>query len=297
MIINPSYPQSIGTTYIHEALKKLTDYQKRHALAGARSIDRVLAQYGVITDSLKQMRSIYVGSQLVEVNSGAVFGTADGSNGTTSSSVGDYAGAAYGDGSGGWDFVPDEEGIFLVISSIIPSADLVQGYDRNNLHISKSDFFVPEFDSLGVQAISKGEVYVSDTDVFLGTGTDVSRYQGVFGFSGRYAEYKRPKSFVTGDIRLPRFFQGGSSWFLARLFNDSSFGDISRVVHSLSFTLGSDAHQFNRVFQYTLDDYDPFYCFFTFNVAVHAPCKPLFETYEFDSDSKRVPTENGNKLN
>lgn len=301
MITNTNYPQSIGTTYIHEALKKLTDYQKRHALAGARSIDRVLAQYGVITDSLKQMRSIYVGSQLVEVNSGSIFGTADGNNGTTSSSVGDYAGVAYGDGSGGWDFVPDEEGIFLVISSIIPSSAMVQGYDRNNLHVSKTDFFVPEFDSLGVQAISKGEVYVSDRDDFLGT-QDVNGYQKVFGFSGRYAEYKRPKSFVTGDLRLPNFFQGGRSWYLARLFSDYSWSIgsqefIDNVVHSLKFTLGTDGLQYNRVFQYNKDDYDPFFCFFTFNVAVHAPCKPLFETYDFDSETKRVPTENGNKLN
>lgn len=288
---------NVGTTYIHEALKKLTDFQKRHALAGASSIDRVLAQYGVVTDSLKQARSIYVGSQNVDINIGSVMATADATNGSSSSSTGDFAGAGFGNGSKVWDFVPDEEGVFLVLSSIIPTGSLVQGYDRNNLHLDKFDFFVPEFDSLGVQAIEKGEVYVSDDVTFMNTGS-VDQYKGVFGFSGRYGEYKRPKSFVTGDIRLPVFFNGGNSWHLMRLMDDASWSNnVANIVHSLSFTRGVDASQYMRMFQYNGVDRDPFFCFIHFDVAVHAPCKPLFETYEFDSDSKKVPTENGNKVN
>lgn len=296
MVTNNAFPQSIGTTYIHEALKRLTDFQKRHALAGARSIDRVLAQYGVVTDSLRQQRSIYVGNQKVSVEIGSVYATADSSDGFNQSRTGDYAGAGYGQGSGNIDFTADEEGVLICVASIIPSGHLVQGYDRNNMHKNKTDFFVPEFDSLGVQAIEKGEVYVSNTaDFASNSDTD---YQGVFGFSGRYAEYKRPKSFLTGDLSLPNFLAGGHSWHLFRLLTDGRFGDVTSLVHSLDFTRGLDAAQYHRIFQYTGGDYEPFYCFIHFNVASFAPCKPLFETYEFESQgSKKVPTENGNKVN
>lgn len=296
MAINTSYPLSVGTTYIHEALKRLTDFQKRHALAGARSIDRVLAQYGVITDSLKQSRSIYIGNQYLNVEIGSVYATADGSTagGGSSSQTGDYAGAGYGQGSGLVDFTADEEGILLAIASIIPSGRMVQGYDRNNLHINKTDFFVPEFDALGVQALEKGEVYVSHNDSFASADTD---YQGVFGFTGRYAEYKRPKSFLTGDLSLPTAILGGNAWHMFRLFSDGNFSDINGLSHGLAFTRGQDASQYHRIFQYTKGDYEPFYCFFRFNVASYAPCRPLFESYEFESESKSVPTENGNKVN
>lgn len=295
MAINPAYPQSVGTTYIHEALKRLTDFQKRHALAGARSIDRVLAQYGVITDSLKQSRSIYIGNQSLNIDIGSVYATADSSDsGGNSSRTGDYSGAGYGQGSGTIDFTADEEGILLCIASIIPAGRMVQGYDRNNMHINKTDFFVPEFDSLGVQAIEKGEVYVSHDDNFAAADTD---YQGVFGFTGRYAEYKRPKSFLTGDISIPSAIVGGNAWHLFRLFNDNNFVNVAGISHGLQFTRGQDASQYYRIFQYTKDQYEPFYCFIHFNVAAFAPCRPLFESYEFESESKKVPTENGNKVN
>lgn len=303
MISSTLYPNSIGTTYIHEALKKLSDFQKRHALAGARSIDRVLAQYGIVSDSLKQLRSIYVGSQQIAVETGSVMATASGTNSQgVSSQTGDYSGAGFGQGDKAWDFTADEEGMFVVISTINPVGSMVQGYDRFNTILDKKEFFQPELDSLGVAAIQKGEVYVGDGGM-LNQSLDQNGYQGVFGFSGRYGHLKRPKSFLTGDFRLPNFYAGGDSWHLFRLFFNSEFlnssnnPDVQEISHSLSFTRTSDAWQYNRIFQYTDGDYDPFYCFMHFDIASYAPCKPLFETYEFDSDSQRVSTENGNKVN
>lgn len=294
--------QLIGTTYIHDALKRLTDFQKRHALAGARSIDRVLAQYGIVTDSLKQSRSIYVGAQKVAVETGSVMSTAAGADGAgVTSTVGDYAGAGFGKSSGNFDFTSDEEGIFVIVQTIIPNGSMVQGYDRINTVLDKLSFFQPEFDSLGVAAIEKGEVFVPDTDTM--TGVSLANLQGVFGFTGRYGHLKRPKSFLTGDVRLLSHYAGGDSWHLFRLFDPNSFLDstntpnTSAIVHSLSFTRGGDSDQYRRVFQYRGTEFDPFILFMHFDVKSYAPCKPLFETYEFESESKKVPTENGNKMN
>lgn len=164
--------------------------------------------------------------------------------------------------------------------------------------MDKTDFFVPEFDSLGVQAIQRGEVYVSRNEDYHSHGADGSAdYLRPFGFTGRYGEYKRPKSFLTGDISLSTALDGGAAWHLFRLFTDQRFGSLQTQTHSLAFTRGVDSGQYHRIFQSVDVLLDPFYCFFHFNVASFAPCKPLFETYEFEENGKKVPTENGNKLN
>lgn len=289
----------IGTTYVHQALKRLTDFQRRHALSGARSIDRVLSQYGIVTDSLKLKRCIYVGSQSIDINIGTIFGTANSENSVnnTQSSVGDYAGTSYGNGKKSWDFTCDDEGVFIVLATIQPVGDIVQGYDRNNLHIDKAQFFVPEFDALGVQVLERGEVFVSDNSTFSSSGAS---YRNAFAFTGRYGEYKRPKSFVTGDLRLPKFYAGGDEWHLMRLFDDSSFnGSVTNLVHSLAFTRGDDNEQYLRIFQSHDPDFDKFYCFFHFDVGAYSPCRPLFETYEFEEDGQKSVTidANGPKLN
>lgn len=297
MVTNTTYPQSVGTTYIHEALKKLTDYQKRHSLTGALEIDRLLGEHGFVSPFQKIMRSTYVGSMDVVVETGSVMATSAGENtdGDTSA-VGDYSGAGFGKSNDGktFDFTASEDGFFVICSSIIPQGSLVQGYDRNNRLLTKEQFFNADFDALGLQAIEKGEVYVSDNAGF-GNAAD---YANVFGFTGQYGEKKRPKSFVTGDFRLLNHFSGGSSWYLSRLFTDSSFnGSAANLVHSLAFTKGDDAGQYRRIFQYEGQEFDPFYCFFHFDMVAYSPMKPLFDTYEFDSNGKEITFDNNAKAN
>lgn len=299
MVSSVNYPNSIGTTYIHEALKRLTDYQKRHALVGALEIDRLLAEHGFVSPYQRLMRSVYIGSQTITIDTGSVMATAAGSSNSSESNVGDYAGAGFGAtndrNSKEFEFSCSEDGILIMCSSIVPVGDLVQGYDRNNRLLSKEQFFNADFDALGMSAIEKGEIYVADNDNFASSASD---YAGVFGFTGQYGEKKRPKSFLTGDMRWPNYFVGGSSWHLFRLFQDSSFSsDISNVVHSLNFTKGEDAFQYHRIFQMAATDYDPFYCFYHFDVASFAPCKPLFDTYEFDSNGKDISFDNTSDAN
>ena len=115
---------SVGTQYIHDALKKLTNYQKRHSLAGARAIDRVLAQYGVVTDSLKSQRSIYLGNQRTIVDIGSVYATSNSSNSLGESNTGDFAGAGYGKSEKVFDFTAEETGILIAMASVIPSGKI-----------------------------------------------------------------------------------------------------------------------------------------------------------------------------
>lgn len=288
---------SLGTKYLHDALQKLSIYQRRHALSGARAIDRVLAEYGLQTDYLKSQRSIYVGFSSNDVDINSIFATANGSNSQGDSVVGDYAGAGIGKGQSIMQFQNDEEGIFITISTLQPSGGYYQGYDRINRNLTKSQFYQASFDALGVQSIEKGEVYVSrNLDSFAG-GAD--NYAGHFGFTGRYGERKRSINRVSGDFAFPSVLNGGDAWHLMRGFNDAYFNNsVSNIVHSQDFARGTDAEQYMRLFTYTDYDLDPFNIFLHVDCVSHAPCHPLTDSFIWDSDSQKVSIDsNGPKLN
>lgn len=288
---------SIGTKYLHDALQKLSVYQKRHALSGARAIDRVLSEYGITTDYLKSQRSIYCGVSSQDVDINSIFATANSSNSQGESVVGDYAGAGIGRGQSVMQFQNDEEGMFISISTIQPSGGYYQGYDRLNRLLTKSQFYQSSFDALGVQSIEKGEVYVSrDLDNFI---TDAENYAGHFGFTGRYGERKRSINRVSGDFAFPTVLQGGSAWHLMRAFNDQYFNNnVNYIAHTEDFVRGTDAEQYMRLFTYTKYEIDPFNIFLHVDCASIAPMHPLTDSFIWDSDAQRVVVDsNGPKLN
>lgn len=278
----------IGSQYLHTALKSLTDYVKRNQLSGAYAVDRFLARFGINLDSAKVNRSIYVSSTSVDVDFGQVTQVVNTAQGSDPSNLGSYGGIGIGNGNLDFDYKCDEFGIFLVLYSIIPAAHFFQGYDRNLKHILKTQFFTPEYDNLGCQGIEKGEVYVSKNSTF---GTD---YSGVYGFAPRYYEYKQKTDFVTGDFTYPTAMAGGDAWHLQRIFKDDSFGTaVTDIQHSFELTQGVDAGQYDRIFNYTDTDIDKFYLVFNFNAQALAPCKSLFDTYDFDEMFRQLTMDAG----
>lgn len=288
---------SIGSQYIHDMLQALTNYQRRHALSGAREIDRALADYGFVSDYASLKRAVYIGNRTFDIKFGDVYQTVNNSDDPDVSNLGNFAGRAFGNGEGTFDFTASEDGIIIIVSTIIPSCGIVQGYDRNNRHLNKYDFYDPNFE-VGVQVLEKGEVYVSQDESFY-QGQSVDTLTEKFGYTGRFGEYKRPRSWWTSENRFRSVDQGGDSWNLFRLFDDSNFGgSIDNLVHSLNFTRAIDWEQFNRIFNYTGSDRDKFECFYHHEVHCQSPMKPLFETYDFKELGKSIKLDiNGSKLN
>lgn len=284
---------NIGTQYIHDMLKQLTDYVKRHQLVGAREAERALAAFGINLDSTKVNRSIFISTHTQDIEIGAVMSNAD--TGTNISNLGDYAGAGYGQMSDEIDFQTDEFGMFIAVSSILPDSGIYQGIDRNNLHLDKSEFFIPEFDAAGVQSIAKREAYMSANGNF-GTG---SQYDESFGYCPRYSEYKVGRNFLTGLFLSPTSMVDVDNWHLFRQFKDIYFGnDIANLHHSMNFTRGTDATQYSRIFTDTSTDYDKFFMVFHFALQAISPCRSLFDSYDFDSNGKEILLQsNGTKLN
>ena len=287
-------PQTTGTSlsqYAVDALKSLTDYMKRHQLVGARALDRYMARFGIQLSAEKLRRSVYIGSTSDDIQFGDIMSTAD----TEGAQLGNYAGKGLGYGNSNFDFDTDEYGMFIIVSSILPKAGYFQGLDRSNMHVGRLDYWTPEFDNLGTQAIAKAELYYPTEAGSLNTPvSDLNT--GVFGWTPRYAEYKIGKDRITGDFRYESMNAGIESWHTMRILD---YDNTNSIVINKNFVTGEDAGQYSRIFYNTdADAADKFNVIYHFDIASYSPMKALFDTYEFeDKGEKVVMNANGVKMN
>lgn len=296
------------TDYALTALKSLTDYMQRHKLVSSRTYERFLARYGQALPAEKLNRSVYLGTQIQPIQIGDVFSSSD----TEGAKLGDYAGKGQSYGHAQWTYNTDEFGYFIVLTSVVPSTGYFQGVDKQNYRITKTQFYVPEFDQLGVEPIQGSELYVPQNNLFSGLTGAPSQ---VFGFSPRYASYKISRDNLTGNFRFnslnsanpvwPEVINGANSWHTMRIFDGlTSFsGSSANIVHSPDFIYGyKNAGQFKRLF-YDIDPVSPdnMTLIHNFEIASWFPGKALYDTYEFsneDDNPKRVTLQNnGVKVN
>ena len=296
------------TQYGLHALHALTDYLKRHQLVGVRALDRFYARFGINLGSEKLKRSQYIGAMNVPLQFGDVMSHTDTPAGTH---LGGYAGKGLGYGENGFSYKSDDYGYFVICSSIVPQVGYYQGLDRMNMHVSPLDFYTPEFDQLGNQAISRLEVLCPENYVSSGSvATDEQNIDsmnksnlatGIFGWTPRYSEYKIGKDRVTGDFRIRSKSAVGDTddaWHLMRNL-DGQYQNSSDIVHDFYFVRGHDMSQYNRIFFGVDDSADKFYLIHNFNVTSQSPMHSLYDTYHWeDAKGKEVVADvNGVKVN
>lgn len=268
---------AVISQYSLDALKAMTDYTKRNQIS-SRNLDRHFARYGYRLASEKLNRSILLHEYRQPVQFGDVTSMAN----TEGAALGDYAGKGISYGENTFSFQSDGEfGYLYIITTIIPKAHYYQGVNRQVMHLTKTDFFTPEFDSLGTQAISQAEYYSPLTQPQL--ESDHINPENVFGFTSRYAEYKVPHALISGDYVDDAINSGKDAW---TLFRDVSRGSITTFYHSFRQMTGADAEQYNRIFQYVGADVDHFNIIHNFDIKSSFPGKSLFDTYEFKDDDK-----------
>lgn len=316
--------QTAGITYLSDyiidSLRRLTDYMMRHQLVGARALDRYLARFGVELSADKLNRCYSCGTYMVDLVISDVMANADTFDESlgTGELLGSYAGKGIvnreGDvGHFSFESKDKEYGLFIIMSSLIPDIGYVTGLDRNIMHKTRLDFFTPEFDAMGCQAIRS-------TEVFLPNGMPIERLGGdgpeqIFGFTPRYAEYKMMRDSLTGDFNIRSISQSGSTssaWHLFRLFGYEYGASpdlyngyelvqyFNQLKHSKSFMLGKQALQFNRIFYNTEDTADKFVTVHHFNVESYANAKSLYDNYDWDPEASGKPVTasvNGTRVN
>lgn len=268
------------TKYIIQGLNLLTDYMKRHQLAGTQAMERFLSRFGIQLPDAKLNRSVYLGKAITPIQIADVMNQTAPQTADSKYALGEYAGRGIGSGQGSFDYHSEEYGQFFVVSVVVPDIMYVQGIDRQLFHINRLDFFTPEFDGLGVQAIARSEIVGKNLGLLT---TDSQSLEGaglkrIFGFTSRYAEYKVPQDRVTGDflLRLEDETSDMNRLHFARIFNPNL-----QPVHSLEFTRANPS-QYNRVFADSNNDFDHFINVFYFNVSLQQPMRRMFDDYDFE---------------
>lgn len=266
------------TQFALNSLRSLSDYMKRHQIAGSRNLDRYLARFGVQLPAANLNRAVYIGEKTEIMRFGDIYSTAD----TDGSQLGSYAGTGRGINSSSWDFQTEEFGMLIIISTIIPESAIYQGENRHVKHLSKLDFYTPEFDNLGTQAMACKEVFVpTDMDVPVGYKDKV------FGFVPRYGEYKTGYSQLTGDFLVKTLNTGMDSWTLMRdLKPHVERIGLDNFVHNVAFVQSWDREQYDRIFYNTADNADKIVVQHLFAIESYFPGKSLFNTYEFENEDK-----------
>lgn len=139
---------------------------------------------------LRLTKPYYIGGSSQVLNITQVLQT---SESTETSELGQRAGT--GNSYGAFDigrFHSHEYGLIMGIMSIMPDAMYTQGLSRVWSKRSRYDYYFPEFAQLSPQAVLTKEL-------FCGTNTETNN--SVFGYQGRYSEYRTATNIVTGLLR------------------------------------------------------------------------------------------------
>lgn len=196
-----------GTMEDLRTAEKLQEFLEIMMRGGRRYIETILSFFGVRGKDATLQRPQYLGGGMQPIQISEVAQT---SESTETSPQGSLAGRAVSVGaSNGIALKADEHGWLIGILSVMPRTGYMQGLDRKFTRFDRLDYFWPQFEHLGEQAILNKEVYNDPSD---------GENDSVFGYIPRYAEYKFHNDEVHGDFKGNLDF-----WHLARKFDERPY--------------------------------------------------------------------------
>ena len=126
-----------------------------------------------------------------------------------------------------------EHGWLMTLVCVVPKSGYFQGLPRKFSRKDRFDYFSPEFQNLGEQAILNKEIYFD--------WSDPDNNEEVFGYQGRWNELRGAMDHISGDMRTSAF----RTWHLNRIFSSTP------VLNSEFITIGQDNPSnggLNRIF-------------------------------------------------
>lgn len=308
-----------GATYplVQRLASRLLTFANKNTVIGRNIREYLKVHFGIDDATSIDTEGVFrVGASRTNIQISDVMSTAENEQGY----LGEYAGKGIGYGdSETFDFTTDSFGYFITLTAVVPESGYYQGYLRENRHISRFDFFNPEFDALGYQVLERGEImddYNAD-DGSTGSSewnptsgqTNLSNMSdnnkkysrtGAFGFVPRYSEYKVGRNIVNGDLSLVSLYSSMSPYTVDRRISGRNYvrgvyrpnGGLYRQITKPDFvpTVVYDGFrridptdhlgQYNRIFNYGGNDLDHFIIHNIFNVSVYAPMKSLSTSFD-----------------
>lgn len=262
-------------------LQAVSDFITRNNIGGSRFQEFVKSHFGFVSQPEKHNQSKFLKSWQDVMNIQDVTATSEGS-----SVLGQQAGKGFGSVNGQLSFEADEYGFLLFVSSVIPETGYYQGTKPWTLPVnSREDVFLPEFDSLVMEAIPKRSV-LADPISYDGfdypSRYNLLAYNEVFGFAPKYmAKYKNGYDYLTGDFRFGSRNVGLDSY---HTFLDLKSGKANTPLRlDADFLQVSD--QFDRIFASAPSDsdgkqlYDKIFTIFRFKVDKWSHMKSVSESF------------------
>lgn len=282
--INRFTLQSLG------ALQSMLD---RGLIAGTKIQTWLETEFGIKPDNAYLDLSSYLGRFQNTISIGDVTSYADTKgNGDSGSYLGQYAGKGMGSGNAHFNYEAKEHGFFIVFNEVLPRTSYYQGLKPEFQMLDKFDFFQPEFDNLGMEAIPlRSLVNTQKSQTFYEQTAfgELSHPDSVFGFTPRYAPLKTQLDVISGDFRVRSLNSGLDSWYLSRDFDLRNGMDDEYKFIGPAFCDASDGtstNNYDRIFQFTDSFADHFYQIFVFNLNMVRPMKQVSD-YMVDNQEDR----------
>lgn len=253
------------------AANSLQNYLERSNFVGSKVINQILAHFGIAPTPERLDYAEFIGGSSFPIQIGDVTSTTPNfgdTSGLNTFGLGAQAGKGIGAGQGETvRYHAKEHGVFMSLMSIIPDTGYYQGISRfwhKGLTGDPLDFFTPEFENLGYQELLNKEVYNPTTNIQYSSYP----YNGVFGYTPRYSEYKFQQDVLAGDFinsNSNSDTPNGSpndSWHLFRTMHFTTNNPIA--LNSNFVECDNRRQNYDRIFQVTDNQLDHFY----FNIDV-----------------------------
>lgn len=291
-------------------MQKFARFIKRGNFAGSRSVERLLARFGVRVDDFQIGMSRYLGSDSIPMSNQEVMQT-----GGDTQDVGKYRAKGWFASDNPRTFAVncDLAGFVIFMASLEAPSTYVRGTRRHCLHQTPLDFYTPEFDGGLFQAISKIELL---NGVGFPIRNNLTRIDEVYGFQPRYTEYKKSLDMLGGDFLIPRASSNTSLMILPRElvdidllfyeYSNGAFDDVHDIsdfaydpylrdnpnnLNPIQSLRGNDMYQFNRIFAETSGWTDPVFGVFNISCILNSVSLPLSESSELIGRGKELEFE------
>lgn len=269
-------------------LKSFDDWVRRNNYSGSRAVQQIYSRFGIKTDDYKSHYANVISTDSLPIQVGDVTATAD----STNVPLGDYAGKGIMSGAKGFNFQVSDYGIIFILGYFTVTPMNSYGFDRRVLRSEPLDYYNPEFDGLGADAISVGEVTVSP--FAASDSQDSSEDYNVFGFTERYNSYRYGRDVLSGEMRNYRNNADMNTWHTGRLLTDIRKNGLVAQSSSMN-TLPQADSEYNRLFSVTSGAVDHFYLTCRFNVSAIRPLLNLNQVPRLGEGDTAVP-RNGNVI-
>ena len=271
-------------------LKSFDDWVRRNNYSGSRAVQQIYSRFGIKTDDFRTHYAHILGTDAVPIQVGDITSTSD----ATGAQLGAYAGKGIANGGKTFECKADDYGLFIILGWITVSPMNAYGFDRKVLRNQPLDYYNPEFDGIGADAISAGEYFVNPT---VSPSGDTTSDLDIYGYTERYNSYRFGRDMITGDFRnMDDTDTQDNSWHTGRLLTTvRQAGNLLAQSPSI-INMDGVTSEYNRMFSITDGSVDLFYITANFNVDAIRPILNHNQVPQLGEGNTTVP-RNGNTIN